>query len=381
MSEAAIDKRGETAGEARGDSDGRGEPLTPSEYLVRFIGLKVIGLDGAIALFAVAVALWMTVAVHVVFEPLWGYTTRVFYPFLLKTLPPISIIAALVVLLRRSRGYRPLSKVVSRPFWHAPNVLNLLRCLGLLYFITMAISNIKPLIPLYNSHNFDQFFRRVDTWLFFGNDPFVWLSQFRQEWLQLALDVGYVSLFIMYFITISMLFVQKRAAALRSFILAVLLASVLGNFVHFVIPTTGDVYTYDHWYLYDDISPRTISRRLQIGLYRAIEVIRADPQSFSTAPFIGIAAFPSLHTAQLWLFCVLAWWYHRWLLWAYIPLGVLLTISTMYFGWHYFTDIIGGFILAWFAMWLARNIIARNLRLNRRLLHHAASAAPKTPPT
>jgi membrane-associated phospholipid phosphatase len=68
-----------------------------------------------------------------------------------------------------------------------------------------------------------------------------------------------------------------------------------------------------------------------------------------------VAGFASLHTALTLIIAMVA--HHtvrhaviRWAAWAFF---VLTVISTLYFGWHYVADDIGGVVIAILAVWLA----------------------------
>ncbi|GAI04376.1 unnamed protein product, partial [marine sediment metagenome] len=59
---------------------------------------------------------------------------------------------------------------------------------------------------------------------------------------------------------------------------------------------------------------------------------------------LGGAAFPSSHVALALISFILNWRYNRYLVPAYLPLTILLFISTVYLYAHYFIDIPAGIV-------------------------------------
>jgi membrane-associated phospholipid phosphatase len=342
--------------------------ITFTERMIRILGLQVIGFDGAFNLVLVAIVLWMTQAVEVPFDPLFTSSTYTFAHVMTITFVPVALLGIAIVLYRnwRRKEKAPFTGLIRQSYLDPVNLVHFLRIIALLYLSTMSISNLKPLIWFYNPRLYDDFFRKLDYYLFFKHDIFKWLAQFRQPWLQSLMDFGYMSLFYMSFVTMSILFIQKRYQPLRALVLAMLLAKAVGNAIHFLIPTVGDCYWPGRLHLYDEIQTRFLTRQIQLNMYAILNDLKQHPQDFIPFPYIGIAAFPSLHAAQIVLYCHIAWRYAKWLLVAYIPLSILLMVSTMYFGWHYLSDLIAGTLLGLVMIPLCRNIIAANLKLVRR---------------
>jgi hypothetical protein len=76
---------------------------------------------------------------------------------------------------------------------------------------------------------------------------------------------------------------------------------------------------------------------------------RADFLADPTAPasFVSISAFASLHTGFTALVCFMAFYYgHRWLGGALAVYLVAIMVSTIYWGWHFTLDDLGGLVIA-----------------------------------
>ena len=76
--------------------------------------------------------------------------------------------------------------------------------------------------------------------------------------------------------------------------------------------------------------------------------------------------FPSLHTAVTTVVLIFAWRHSRLLFWVILPLCLSLFFSTMYLRFHYFIDLVAGWVLAPIAahlavrlnLWWYRNVSA-----------------------
>lgn len=67
----------------------------------------------------------------------------------------------------------------------------------------------------------------------------------------------------------------------------------------------------------------------------------------------GVVCFPSFHVAWA-VFGVAALWGFRWLRIPLAALGGMIIVSTMTTGWHYFTDVLGGIVVAIISLVLAK---------------------------
>jgi hypothetical protein len=133
------------------------------------------------------------------------------------------------------------------------------------------------------------------------------------------------------------------------YVTAVSVDWVLGVTVYYLFPTVGPIYA-DPWE-FTDLAPTASSRLAAVMLTERADVI-ADP--YATTAVQNIAAFASLHvaitvTAVLIAKRVgLALWIRR-ALWGFLWLTVL---ATIYLGWHYLLDAVGGAIIGAVAMWV-----------------------------
>jgi membrane-associated phospholipid phosphatase len=90
-------------------------------------------------------------------------------------------------------------------------------------------------------------------------------------------------------------------------------------------------------------------------------------EAFSLLPVDSRAAFPSLHTAVSLVVLVYAWRHLRWWFWTLLPFVLGLWASTIYLRHHYVVDLMAGWLLAPFAVWLAPRLDARWARRQTEL--------------
>jgi membrane-associated phospholipid phosphatase len=119
---------------------------------------------------------------------------------------------------------------------------------------------------------------------------------------------------------------------------------------YFALPTLGPIYS----------SPgdfaglrHTYARTLEDNLLRDRQDVLADPHA--THAVQTIAAFPSLHVGMMVTVCLFVTFagMARWIRvtsWVFLVLTVL---ATIYLGWHFSVDAIGGFVLGAAAVWIA----------------------------
>lgn len=216
----------------------------------------------------------------------------------------------------------------------------LLWLLGIFY---TCISNIKPLILLYNPRIWDKELMLADTFLLGGFDWCDWLSRFHSPFLNRIMNMFYLSLFPMFGITMAILLLMRDTVSMRRLVLCLMVLTLIGNLWHFLMPSLGDVYI--HPERYRDINGVYV-KTIQKFLYMKQREIIISQDTFHTAPFIGIAAIPSLHIAKFLVYILIIKKYSKLLLGGYIVTFLGLFFSTLYFGWHYIIDAIAGVLIA-----------------------------------
>lgn len=332
---------------------------------------RLVGVDGLVVLGSLLAAWGVARLTGVPFSPMFGKTYLVFEGVFIKTLLIPGYVVLMVHMLSISRHYpkghnytlRDLGVHLGRSFVAPSNLFPFLRAVLLLMLFTMAVTNAKALIPLVNPRLHDEALLKLDLALCGGFDLLAWCSTIRTPLLDQVMSFSYHFLFVAFFLSMSLLFMQRKKE-LRLLVLAFMLAKVAGNVTHFALPSLGDAYVPHRTHLYENISDNVQTRKIQKALWEERTRLLKNPESYRPAfPFLGIAAFPSLHCGQLTVLLLVAWRCHRWLLLGYAPLGLLLFASTIYFGWHYISDCVAGVALGAAAFYGAAWLLERERRL------------------
>ncbi|MDR0506538.1 MAG: phosphatase PAP2 family protein [Dysgonamonadaceae bacterium] len=190
--------------------------------------------------------------------------------------------------------------------------------------------------------NLDPVFEGIDQWLF-GCQPALEFSKalpFR--WLSELMSFGYFSYFlILIFIAVYLYFANKKAGEKAVF---VLLCSFFIYYVLFIIlPVVGP-----QFYFPDNQVPDGY-------IFRPILI---TAQSAGEKP---TGAFPSSHVGMSIIYLIILYKYARKYFAYFLPIVIILIISTVYIKAHYVIDVIGGAVSAPIIYFCA-NKISNSLR-------------------
>jgi hypothetical protein len=234
------------------------------------------------------------------------------------------------------------------------------------YASYLAYRNLKSVVPLLRPGElFDQQLANADRSLFGGNDP--------AELLHALLGTGTPThvlstvymlffLFIPVSLALALVFSKDLHAGLF-YVTAQSLNWVLGAASYFLLPSLGPVYAEPGAFAGLPVSE--VTRLQDILLDQRLEFLR-DPAA-GTAQSIG--AFSSLHVS---IFFTAALTAHllglgiRVKIVVWVLLG-LTSAATIYLGWHYVIDDLGGLVIGVMALALARVLTGLDLRSARRL--------------
>jgi hypothetical protein len=234
------------------------------------------------------------------------------------------------------------------------------------YITYLAYRNLKSVVPLLRPGElFDRQLADVDRSLFGGNDPAVLLHDVLGTGVQAHFMSGAYMLFFAFIpITLAAALVFSRDLQAGIFyVTAQSLNWLLGAASYFLLPSLGPVYAEPG--VFAQLPASTISQLQELLLDQRLDFIR-DPLA-GTAQ--SIAAFSSLHISIFFTGALAAHLLglgRRMQITAWVLLG-LTTASTIYLGWHYFVDDIGGVVLGAMALALARVLTGFDLRTARRV--------------
>ncbi|MCH1866153.1 phosphatase PAP2 family protein [Nocardioides sp. CFH 31398] len=241
-----------------------------------------------------------------------------------------------------------------RTHWTRDRIVLVVLGVTSFYVTYVAYRNLKSFLPevLGRDYMFDRELHQIDQFLFFGNEPAVVLhSLLGYEWIAQLLSSVYL-----WYLPLVPLAVTGWAIWSRNisfgywFATSQVLAWTLGTASYYMLPTLGPGFEYP--WLYTDINNYdTGTSGLMDSLSDARSTFLYDDLENAIQ---GVAGFASLHTAITLLWALMAQYTIRnrlvhWLFW--VNFGITI-VATLYFGWHYVADDIGGVMIALISFYL-----------------------------
>lgn len=244
---------------------------------------------------------------------------------------------------------------VVRERWNRRHTWFALTGLATWYVTYAAFRNMKSYVPFVNGRIWDEDLERIDNALWFGHHPAEVLhSLFGTSLAAEFFSFIYVSWIVLVPASIAIALIFTRHPAAGSwYVTAISLCWTLGVLGYLALPTLGPAYTKPGDFADLD---RTYTTQLIEDLWTdrvaVVPELGGDPHA--THAVQTIAAFPSLHVGIMVAIClfltlIAAARWMRIVAWVYLFLTVL---STIYFGWHFSLDAVGGFVLGGLAVWI-----------------------------
>lgn len=252
-----------------------------------------------------------------------------------------------------------------RARWTAARALAVGSALVSFYVTYLAYRNLKSVVPLLRPDElFDRRLADLDRSLFAGSDPAALLHTLLGSGISAhSLSVAYELFFVFVPVAIAFALVvlpDLRAGLFLTTALAINWALAAASY--FVLPSLGPIYAAPADFAH---LPVTGVSGLQGALLDQRVEFLWDPSAAGSAQSIG--AFASLHVS---IFFTAALATHLLGLGRFVKIGVwvlfaLTVVATVYFGWHYVLDDLGGLVIAVTALALARAITGIDLQTAR----------------
>ena len=231
------------------------------------------------------------------------------------------------------------------------------------YATYLAYRNLKSIVPLVRDELFDRQLAILERDFFWGHDPAALLHDLLGTGLSThVLSTAYVAFIVFLPLTIGLALVFSRDLQTGLFYTtAQSINWVLGIGSYFLLPALGPIY-FDPG-AFAALPASDVTYLQGVLLDQRIDFM-ADPASATPQ---SIAAFASLHVSMSFTAALAA---HllglgrrlRIALWIWFALTVL---GTIYLGWHYVVDDVGGVVLGVIALLLARALTGIDLRATR----------------
>jgi hypothetical protein len=254
--------------------------------------------------------------------------------------------------IRGSRGAARTFVNVVRERWPWEHVRFALVGLSAWYLTYVAFRNLKSFVPFVNQRLWDRSLDHLDRVLWLGHDPAAVLhSLFGTGLAAHFFSFIYIAWIVFVPVSLVMALVWSRDVTGGSwYVTAVAVDWVLGVATYFAVPTLGPVYARPE--MFQGLAHTSVSGLQEVMIDERHQVL-ANP--FATDAVQSIAAFASLHVGIMVTVCIMAELLHmrrviRVGLWVFLVLTVL---ATVYLGWHYFADALGGAVLGAAGVWVA----------------------------
>ena len=199
-------------------------------------------------------------------------------------------------------------------------------------FCISIYTNMHDMVHLVNPNDVDASLIAWDDYLL-GFQPAIYLEPFITPELTDFMYFSYSS-FLIYILLFTMyLYVKKKKVAFRETLVSVILTFYIGYVGYVIFPAVGPKFTMSHLFE-NSLSGTFITDRLSFLMnYEISEYTRRD-------------CFPSLHNGVIFLILLFAFKHEKIYAYLFFPFAIALFISTLYLRYHYFVDMIAGFLLA-----------------------------------
>ena len=281
--------------------------------------------------------------------------------------------------IKRAHGLRdaPAAIVaVVRERWSRRSLLLVLVGLVSFYLTYVSYRNLKNFLPFAREGILDDALLDLEPGLLFGEEPATLLHDLLGTGLA-AQILSPIYIFFLLFVPISLgaALVWTRDVARGCWYVTTLGVNwVLGIASYYLVPSLGPVFVRPS--LYADLPVTGVSRLQDSLLSERLEVL-ANPQT--TEAMNALAGFASLHVAIVFSAALVAHLggLHRLVrlaLWAFFWMT---TVSTMYFGWHYPIDVLGGIVIGLVAVWAGAMATGHELRGRLRVAMSRVDERPE----
>ncbi len=269
----------------------------------------------------------------------------------------LDVIPRIAIRAQRWRDVQAATAVVIRERWTPANLRFTFVGLAGWYATYAAIRNLKGFVPFVNGNLYDDELARLDRALFFGHQPAVVLHDLLGTTFSAdLLSFFYLGWIVALPLSLAAALVWVRRARVGSWwVTAVSVDWILGVLINFSLPTLGPVY--EHPGPFSALANTKTAALQQSMMDDRLQVL-AHP--VTAHPVQNIAAFASLHVAIAATACIIAHraGLHRGVVWALRAFLVITMIDTVYFGWHYVSDVIAGLMVGMLGAWVAEHFAA-----------------------
>lgn len=225
----------------------------------------------------------------------------------------------------------------------APRIGFFTKTYTIYFFIFLAMSIFSTGIQYTPFPLIDKYLVILDQWMGFYTLPVLnWT--YSHPWLQQFFLYCYASLGIqlIFMPLLAALLMDKEA--IRIYFFALIIALLIGMNFYYFFPTAGPTLIFH--------SPHFLN--IQHDTY--LKFFQVHHRLLLTTTQGGMVAFPSFHVVWA-FFLAMLFRKHKWIFIPALFLNIGVILATVFLGWHYLTDLIGGILLALLSTYLAKKLI------------------------
>jgi len=212
--------------------------------------------------------------------------------------------------------------------------------------LILVYENLHDLVKTIRPEPVDGTLMWIDEKIF-GIEPTLWLDKFINP---VAVDWFAFTYALYFFLPATLAFLvyyKKRYGDFRDLCIAMVISFYVGFIGYMLVPAVGPRY------------------ELVGDFHHTLEGVffyDTTKDTWSNLEHVHRDCFPSLHTAQSTISLYFAWKFKdlfpikRLMFWIYLPLVVSLWFSTIYLRYHWFIDLVAGWLLAMMAILVAMYI-------------------------
>ncbi|GLI54226.1 phosphatase PAP2 family protein [Thermodesulfovibrio yellowstonii] len=216
------------------------------------------------------------------------------------------------------------------------------------FSVLIAFDTVGELTPYINPRDIDEILLNLD-YSILGFYPYVYFERIANPFFTELMQISYCVYYILPFLIGVYLIKNGNKKEFYRALFIVLFCYYLSYIGYMIFPALGPRYSIPHMF-HNDLSGLFLADRIKDFL-NSLEGIKRD-------------AFPSGHVGISLVVLFLMLKYSRKLFWLSLIPVLFLIVSTIYCRYHYFTDVLGGIILAvvslsignlYYNFWLTRN--------------------------
>jgi membrane-associated phospholipid phosphatase len=219
--------------------------------------------------------------------------------------------------------------------------------------ILFTFKELHYLIRPIRGYDYDWLFIKIDRFIF-GANPTQILYHISFPALTELLQIVYSSFYLLPLILALVLLRKRRFLACDYAVFSVIYGFYLSYVGYFMLPGIGPRFTlYNFANLNKELPGLFLTHflRYMIDIGESIPNHAANP-----ANYVQRDVFPSGHTMMTLIVMYLSVKLRDKSKYFFVPWGFLLIFATVYLRYHYFVDLIGGFLFMVFSVWTGKHI-------------------------